>query len=225
MLYGRGAVIIIGTRSPHLMRPHFPPTLLRRGFTLLELMIVITIVALLALMAFEGYGYFVRKGEDAACIQKMGNFGKGLQAYVTEHGQWFQEDAVASNNGKPPDDDKLWDAWFKALKNCGVSENDWYCPSDLALRKKEKTSDDADKKDDSGFIPAIKNPSYIPAKFGPGPYAPYESPGQPWAIESFGHPDGMNKVMPNGTVQKEMNFKAINRTPAGGSGGGGGSKK
>lgn len=215
MLYAAGPVIIIrAIQSPPPMRSLLSSFPRRRGFTLLELSIVVTIVVLLCLMAFRAYSIYVKKGESGACVQKIANFGKALQGYVTDNNQWPQEDVLVGPNGGTPDEDELWDWWFKQLKPHGLSEDDWYCPADLAMRKKEREVDEKEGKSDSKH--AIKNPSYIPAKFGPGPYAPYEVPNHPWAIEARGHYDGMNKVMPNGTVQKELNFKAMNRVPAGG---------
>lgn len=196
-------------RPAPLTAPH------RRAFTLVELMVTITIVALLTVMAFEGYSIWVRKAESVACVKKIANFGKGLQGHVTEFNQWPQEETMPGYNAGSPDEDRLWDWWYQTLKKQGIGVDDWYCPSDIALRKQEEEVDEKEGKTEGGFRGAIRNPSYIPAKFGPGPYAPYEVPNHPWAIESRGHYDGTNKVMPNGTVQKEMNFKAV-RVPAGG---------
>jgi hypothetical protein len=161
---------------------------------------------------------YVQRGEFAACTGRIANFGKALQAYVSDNGQWPQED-VLNQDGKQPDEDVLWDWWFKQLKGTkgnsgGLSEDDWFCPSDLAMRKKEEKMDEEQGKSESGFKPAIKTPSYIPMKFGPGPYAPFDVPNFPWAIERFGHPQGMHKVMPNGTVQVEFNFKTLKRDGA-----------
>jgi type II secretory pathway pseudopilin PulG len=200
------------------MRPASIKPPFRRAWSLVEMMIVLVIVILLCLMAYRGYSVYVKRGEAGACVQRIANFGKGLQAYLSEHGQWPQEDVLKKGgDGKPPEEDVLWDWWFKQLKDQGISEDDWYCPSDLSARKEEEKRDQEENKNETGFKPAIKDPSYIPSKFDPGPYAPLEDANFPWAIERTGHYDGMRKVMPNGTVQIEFNFKAIkNRSPGGG---------
>ena len=198
------------------MRSLSHPSTFRRGaFTLVELMVVVVIVALLLAGTWQLYSVYRERGEFGACQKKIANFGKALQAYVSDKGQWPQED-VLSKDGKKPDEDVLWDWWFKELKGTkgasgGLSEDDWFCPSDIALRKKEEKMDEEQGKSETGFKPAIQNPSYIPMKFGPGPYAPLDVANFPWAIERFGHRQGMNKVMPNGTVQVEFNFKALKK--------------
>jgi len=196
------------------MRPAKLFSPFRRAFSLLEILIVVVIVALLCIMAYRGYSVYVEKGRFAACSIKIANFGKALQGYVTEHNGWPQEDVLNDADGKPPKEDVLWDWWFHQLKDQGLSEDDWYCPSDIEARKKEaKMEEEQGKGSDSKY--AIKTPSYIPMKFGPGPYAPFDVAKFPWAIERFGHPDGMHKVMPNGTVEVEFNFKSIPRSAGG----------
>jgi len=138
----------------------------------------------------------------------MKNFGSALQSYVTENQGWPDEDALSDATGKPPDEDVLWDWWYEKMLKYGITHDDWFCPTDLRLKNLEKKADEAEGKNDE-FKGKLKNPSYIPAKFGSGFYAPFESPNQPWLIERVGHDDGMNKLMPNGTVQKEFNFKAL----------------
>lgn len=119
---------------------------------------------------------------------------------------------------KAPNQDALWDEWAKLLAKQGLEPNDWYCPSDLAKRKKEKKQDD-----EAGAGRILNDPSYQPAQFGPGPYEPYETSGQPWVIETYGHYDGSNMVMPDGSTRKEYNFKAVRGMPN--SGGNTGGKK
>jgi len=197
------------------MRPSPHPAPRRRAFTLVELMVTVTIVALLTIMAYQGYSIWVRRAESVACVKKIAAFGKGLEAHLADKGQWPQEETMPGYNAGAPDEDRLWDWWYHQLNPYGISVDDWYCPSDIALRKREQEADEKEGKNEGGFQPAIRNPSYIPAKFEPGPYAPREVSNHPWAFESRGHLDGTNKLMPNGTVQKEMNFKAV-RVPAGG---------
>lgn len=187
----------------------------RQAFTLIEIMIVVVIVMLLTLMAWKAYGIYVQKAESVACALKMANFGKALQGHMNDHHSWPQEEAMFGGN-KAPSQEALWDKWYEILAKQGLAPDDWYCPSDLARRKKEKKQDD-----EGGESHILNNPSYQPAQFGPGPYEPYETR-QPWAIETFGHYDGFNMVMPDGSTQKEYNFKAVRGLPN--SGGGGGKK-
>ncbi len=193
----------------------FPSPRSRRGFTLLELMLVLVLIAVLILLVFQGYGIYVRKGEEAACKGKLVNWGVALSNYISEKGTWPNEEVLYDKEGKPPEEDVLWDWWYLEMKGdpkqnkpgWGISLDDWFCPTDLRKRKDE---DKADK--DSGEPESkheLKNPTYIPAKFSFGPYKPFEHPNQPWVVERAGHDEGMNKLMPDGRVQKEYNFKAI----------------
>jgi prepilin-type N-terminal cleavage/methylation domain-containing protein len=186
------------------------------GFSLVELMIVVAIVAVLTLLTWQGYGVYVRKGEAAACVGKMVNFGAALQTYVSEKQTWPHEDVLNDASGRPPDENVLWDWWYTQMKEYGIDHDDWFCPTDLRLREKEKKVDEAEGKNDTGFQGKLKNPSYIPGKFDFGFYAPFENPNQPWLVERIGHEDFMNKLMPDGTVQKELNFKAVRGMGAGG---------
>lgn len=192
------------------MRTAPRPSAIRRAFTLLEILIVVVIVSLLCLMAYRGYSVYIQRGEFAACKIKIANVGTALRGYLTDNKTWPQ-DSVLSADGKKPDEDVLFDWWFQILKPHGLSEDDWYCPSDMANRKKEEKMDEEENKSETGFKPAIKTPSYIPMKFEPGPFAPYDVPNFPWVIERFGHPQGMHKLMPNGSVQVEFNFKALKK--------------
>lgn len=178
-----------------------------RGFTLLELMLVIALVAVLSLLSWKGYGIYVKKAESAACVTKMKNFGTALGTYVSDKGTWPQEDVLNGPNGKPPDEEVLWDWWYEEMLAYGVDHDSWFCPTELRMREREKKVDAAEGKNDSGR--KLENPSYQPAKFGFGLYAPFEHSNQPWLIEFIGHVDGMNKLMPDGRIVKELNFKAM----------------
>ena len=194
----------------------FPPPRLRRGFTLLELMLVLALIAVLILLAFQGYGIYVQKGEEGACKGKLVQWGVALNSYIVDRGTWPNEEVLYDKDGKPPDEDVLWDWWYKEMKGdgkdrsgYGITLNDWFCPTDLRKKKEEEKADKESGEPESKY--ELKNPSYIPAKFGFGPYKPFEFPNQPWVIERAGHDEGMNKLMPDGRVQKEYNFKPLSK--------------
>jgi prepilin-type N-terminal cleavage/methylation domain-containing protein len=202
------------------MKPPPFAVLRRRAFTLIEIMLVMALVSALSLLTWKAYGRYVAKAESVACTKKMVNFGAALTNYVTEKQTWPQEDVLNGPNNEPPDADVLWDWWYKQMKEYGIGHDDWFCPTDLKLREREKKADEAEGADGDAFKGELKDPSYIPAKFDHGFYKPFESPSQPWLVERVGHPDGMNKLLPDGRVQKEFQFKALK----GGTGGGGGKK-
>jgi hypothetical protein len=180
-------------------------------------MLVIALIAVLVMMSWRGYGVYVKKADSVACATKMRNFGVALKNHMIDRQTWPQEDVLADANGNPPPQNRLWDWWCKEMKQFGVSRDDWYCPSELRKNpNKTKMEDEDDGESEAGFKPEIKDPSYIPSKFGFGTVKPYQS-NQPWVIESADwHGTGMNKLMPDLSIQKEFSFEAIKQMRMGG---------
>jgi prepilin-type N-terminal cleavage/methylation domain-containing protein len=57
----------------------------RQGFTLVELLVVITIVAVLALLSFAGATMFIDRGRKVQAVSQFRDLSVGLQAYMTEN--------------------------------------------------------------------------------------------------------------------------------------------
>ena len=57
----------------------------RPGFTLLELLVVIGIIAVLAGMAYPVYQRIAQGGKAAACISNLRELGVGLNSYLNDH--------------------------------------------------------------------------------------------------------------------------------------------
>ena len=57
----------------------------RRGFTLLELLVVIGIIAVLAGMTYPVYQHVTQNGKAAACISNLRQLGVGLNSYLNDH--------------------------------------------------------------------------------------------------------------------------------------------
>lgn len=58
----------------------------RRGFTLVELLVVITIVVTLAALVFTISKRVIQSSHQAVCITNLGYVGQAIQAYALEHG-------------------------------------------------------------------------------------------------------------------------------------------
>ena len=55
------------------------------GFTLVELMVVVAIIAILAAIAVPKMTVYMRTAETASAISKMGSMIKNIDAYITSH--------------------------------------------------------------------------------------------------------------------------------------------
>ncbi len=84
-----------------------PPPRAARGYTLVELLVVITIVAVLASLVFMG----VQRGMDAAhnaeCVSNLRRLATAGQIYASEHGAY-------PNSGRQMDGSRTW--WFQAME-------------------------------------------------------------------------------------------------------------
>lgn len=69
----------------------------RRGFTLIELMIVVTIVGILAAIAAPNYQWGVIKAREAVLLDDLYNLNSMVDQYYADHGQYPEslQDLVA----------------------------------------------------------------------------------------------------------------------------------
>ena len=58
---------------------------MKRGFTLLEILVVIVIIGVIAALAFPVYERTVEGGRASACISNLRQLGAGLNLYLGEH--------------------------------------------------------------------------------------------------------------------------------------------
>lgn len=59
---------------------------MRRGFTLVEMLIVLAVVAVLAGVGYPLGRSMVAKGREAACVNQLRTLGAALQGYLQDHG-------------------------------------------------------------------------------------------------------------------------------------------
>ncbi len=60
----------------------------QRGFTLVELLVVLTIIALLASVIFASIGYIQKKSRDTKRIEDIQSIRKALEMYNTGHNRY-----------------------------------------------------------------------------------------------------------------------------------------
>jgi len=164
----------------------------KRGYTLLELLIVLTMVAALATLSFPMYGYLREKARDAACIGNLRILQQGAATYMLDHDAVWPQMPESLEQGDP-DEEAMWKWWHDELKDYGVSKRHWICPSELASIDQP----DSETHDFYG--------SYIPTAYEATPNIAFYWSSQPWFIERgqfHGDNHGPNVAIPDGTVRQ-----------------------
>lgn len=158
-----------------------------RGFTLLELIIAILIVAILAAIIIPSYHAFKRQAQRAACIGKLRSLHSAFDGYLLENGRWPQ----MPEGGLNMDESEFFGFWIKALEDYGAGPDVWVCPADI--RREE------------GLEKGEYVGSYIPTQFDAHSYTPHRW-NQPWVMERGDfHGKGAHVLMPDGTVFASTN--------------------
>lgn len=180
--------------TPHQIQPQGPQFLVRNrfGLTILELLLIVSIIAIIAALLFPAYGFFRRKAEDATCMTNLRALHAGLSTYLQDHAfVWPQSpfnDAKKSESISESDEAK-W--WYEQLKDHGPTRETWLCPSERG-----QWADDND--------PNNYSSTYVPSNFDETPNIAYRWSTQPWVIERGGfHDKGQaNSIFPDGHIDK-----------------------
>jgi prepilin-type processing-associated H-X9-DG protein/prepilin-type N-terminal cleavage/methylation domain-containing protein len=61
----------------------------RRGFTLIEIIIVIAVLMLLAGVLFPVFGRVRERGRQATCVSQLRQIGQAIQMYANDNGQFY----------------------------------------------------------------------------------------------------------------------------------------
>jgi type IV pilus assembly protein PilE len=65
-----------------------------RGFTLIELMIVVAILSVVAVLAVVSYGKYIRRAARSEVVAMLGEIRIKEEAYVTEYGAYYSTTAA-----------------------------------------------------------------------------------------------------------------------------------
>lgn len=163
----------------------------QRGFTLVELLMVMMIVAALATLSFPAFGYLREKARDAACIGNLRILQLGAATYMLEHDAIWPQ--MPEHIGLGESEEPMWKWWYEELKDYGVSKRHWICPSEMAAQEERHSTTDQ------------FHSSYIPTGFEATPNVAFYWTNQPWFIERgqmHGKNHGPNVAMPDGTVRE-----------------------
>ncbi len=127
--------------SAMFQRPVWMPY---RAFTLVELLVVISIIGLLAGLSIPAIGRAQESGNRAKCVSNLKGLGQGLNAYIAESGTFppLQETSGRGSTATSRDWLTILADAGSAPRNTPYSENkgkngSWYCPSAM----KSQTAD------------------------------------------------------------------------------------
>lgn len=104
------------------------PAHARRGFTLLELLIVITIIAVLAAMLFPVTGSIIEQSRTVACASNLRQLWTAVNASATDHDNTFPVIKITPTD--TPDEEGALEL-KDALKPYGITEKNLQCAADL----------------------------------------------------------------------------------------------
>jgi prepilin-type N-terminal cleavage/methylation domain-containing protein len=141
-----------------------------RGFTLLELTIVIAIVAILAVVSFPIVSNLRARAQRVQCVANLKNLAVGTNLYLQQNSDiWPQIRTPAA--AEPTED--FANAWIAALEPFGVPRKTWICPTIQAALQNPDYS-----------TPDVARIDYIATPFDDKPGISHEWPRQPWFIET-----------------------------------------
>lgn len=163
----------------------------KRGFSLLEMLIVILMVAALASLSIPMYGYMRERARDASCIGNLRILQLGAATYMLDHDNIWPQ--MPGNLAFTEREEPMWKWWHDEFKDYGVSKRHWICPSEVASTAQEHS------------ITEEFYGSYIPTAFEATPNIAFYWTSQPWFIERgemHGRNHGANIAMPDGSVRQ-----------------------
>ncbi len=171
-----------------------------RGWSLVELIVAIAVVALLVTLTFPAYSFIKAKMQFAGCVANLKSLHAGLSTYTQDHGMvWPQYPDDIREAGDEGDEDKLSIWWFDTLKPYGVTRATWLCPADR----------DGHEHDNENTEHLMV--SYGVTLFDEMPNSAYRWL-QPWVVESgqnHGKSQGPNVIMPDGQVRQGVGIEMV----------------
>lgn len=155
------------------------------AFTVIELMTVVMIIAILSVLATQGYMVLQQKARRASCVNNLKSLFAAANSYVADNKSWPQ---VSTANGA---DSTYSQAWITAFKPYQLSQINWICPSIQSALLNPDLS-----------LPENVRIDYTPMPFDANPASPYRYSTQPWFAEKAAcHGDGNLLIFASGQVK------------------------
>lgn len=163
-----------------------------KGFTLIELIAVISILGILASLLFVGYQKNLNRFEKPACVSNLTALYRVLSTYQTDNdGRWPQLPANIRMGSVEEED-----FWISTFKDYDFHGKNWRCRTADRLMRSNS---------DAVRVPKIH---YLPTLFDSDKNR--RSPidwGHPWAVEIGDmHGDGNLMLFSNGKIRTYKDF-------------------
>jgi type II secretory pathway pseudopilin PulG len=156
-----------------------------------EMLVVITIIALLATLTMSGLTFFRRRSQDVACMGNMRALHTAFASYLNENEQrWPQDPNFANESAEDSDSAKFW---YDTLASYGPNRSTWLCPAD-----RQGSAKDNDSK--------VYDSSYTVTNFDEERGTAYKWLTMPWLVErgGFHGNNEVNEVLPDGSIRKRQ---------------------
>lgn len=194
--------------SPSRPCPSRPRRRFQRGMTIPELLMVVTIIAVLSVIGVRSYQHFINKAESVDSINKLKGMHAALLTYMTDKLTWPQEPDEDSGASE----EQLWDWWKKEMKPFGIHDVDWYSTAHLRRLNRELKDAGGKAVNIDEMKEAVSFPSIVPTSFPAGPTEPYRYENQPWVSETgeYHGDDGIYTIMPSGAIHVMKTMSQMN---------------
>ena len=140
-----------------------------RGFTLLELLIAIAIVAILGGLLLAVFSRLRQRAERVQCVGNLKNLYIGTELYIQQNGNWPQIETLANKDKNSEEKAVLW---INALEPFSVPQKTWICPSIQNFLGNPDYTQPENARIDYGMT-----------AFDDKPTSPHQWPRQPWFME------------------------------------------
>ena len=148
-----------------LRGPASGPVVLRRGFTLLELVVVVSILGILLTLLLPALGPVRDRVERIVCMGNLRSLYGSLSGYLIDNEEWPQCPTTTDRSVS----EKFW---MDTLRDYGAKPETWICPT---LKRKSMSSSTQGEEG--------AKMHYVPAQFDDKAATPHKWPGMPWVME------------------------------------------